>query len=67
MDEDEWFAAAQKKKQISLPRNLDGLSTEEMHEYVALLKEEMARTETRIVKQDKTKSAAEALFKKSGD
>ncbi len=44
------------------PRTLDKLSIPELHAYIAQLKEEIARAEADIVKKEKQKAAAAALF-----
>lgn len=45
------------------PRGLDKMSVPELKEYLAALKDEMARVEADIAKKEKYKSAADALFK----
>lgn len=45
------------------PRPLDLLSVPELKEYVTDLKAEIVRVEADIAKKEKSKSAAEALFK----
>ncbi len=44
-------------------RALDNMSVPELKEYVSALKDEIVRVETDIAKKEKSKSAAEALFK----
>lgn len=44
-------------------RNLDPLSVEELHNYIAELTAEIARVEEDIAKKRKHLSAAESLFK----
>ncbi|MBU6475001.1 MAG: DUF1192 domain-containing protein [Alphaproteobacteria bacterium] len=45
------------------PRPLDNLSVPELKEYILQLKEEIARAEADILKKEKHKAAADALFK----
>jgi uncharacterized small protein (DUF1192 family) len=44
-------------------RPLDNMSIPELKEYVVQLKEEIARVEADIQKKEKSKAAADALFK----
>ncbi|MBM3644684.1 MAG: DUF1192 domain-containing protein [Alphaproteobacteria bacterium] len=46
------------------PRNLDGMSVEELGEYVAVLKAEIARVEAKIGAKRNHAAAAAAFFKK---
>ncbi len=52
------------KTKRAKPRSLDKLSVPELHDYVAQLREEIARVEQEISKKDKHKNAAAAFFKK---
>ncbi|MFN3827110.1 MAG: DUF1192 domain-containing protein [Micavibrio sp.] len=45
------------------PRNLDSLSVEELHDYIADLKSEIVRVEAEIVKKKKHLDAMTSLFK----
>jgi uncharacterized small protein (DUF1192 family) len=47
------------------PRTLDNLSILDLQDYIRQLKEEIARAEANILKKEKHKSAADALFKSS--
>ncbi len=44
-------------------RNLDAMSVEELHDYIAQMKEEIVRVEAEIVKKQKHMNAASSLFK----
>lgn len=59
-DEDE----RPKKPKGLEPRVLDRLSIEELQDYIAELKAEIARTEADIAKKRAVNAAAEAFFKK---
>lgn len=61
-DEDE--IAKSKRPQV-FPRDLYGMGTEQMREYIADLQREIAKVEAQIAKQDGMKNAAEALFGKA--
>jgi uncharacterized small protein (DUF1192 family) len=52
-----------KTKKVKL-RRLDDMSVPELKDYVIFLKDEILRVETDIAKKEKSKSAADALFKK---
>lgn len=52
-----------KKKEIPTPRNLERLSVGELHDYIAWLREEIARTEADITRKEAAGSAANAFFK----
>jgi uncharacterized small protein (DUF1192 family) len=52
-----------KTKKVKL-RLLDNMSVPELKDYVVFLKDEILRVETDIAKKEKSKSAADALFKK---
>ncbi len=47
-------------------RPLDNMSVPELKDYVAQMKEEIIRAEADIAKKEKSKAAADALFKTSG-
>ncbi|MGH8431903.1 MAG: DUF1192 domain-containing protein [Solimonas sp.] len=51
----------QKKLQ---PRNLDAMNIEDLQEYVAVLKAELARVEEKIKTKQSHAAAAASLFKK---
>ncbi len=51
-------------KKKSQPRNLDPMSVEELREYVAALKAEIARVEEKIKAKQSHASAAASFFKK---
>ena len=46
-------------------RPLDNLSVPELKDYIASLKDEIARAEADLQKKEKYKSAADSLFKKT--
>lgn len=46
-------------------RSLDNLSIPELRDYIAQMHVEIARVEADIIKKEKTKAAADALFKSS--
>lgn len=48
------------------PRALDALSIPELRAYVEQMKGEITRVEAEIMKKEKHKAAADALFKSSG-
>lgn len=48
------------------PRRLDNMSIPELKEYVTALKEEIVRAEADMAKKEKSKAAADALFKSGG-
>lgn len=52
-----------KKPAAFTPRVLDGISIEELKEYIGLLQEEITRVEADIAKKQGAKSAADAFFK----
>lgn len=52
----------QKKK--PQPKNLSSLSVDELHEYIAEMKAEIARTEDEIKKKKASADAASLFFKK---
>ncbi len=60
-DEDE--IAKSKRPQV-FPRDLYGMGTEQMREYIADLQLEIKKVEAQIDKQGGMKNAAEALFGK---
>ena len=45
-------------------RNLDPMSIEELHEYIAEMQEEIERVRVEIAKKEDHRSGVEALFKK---
>lgn len=45
-------------------RNLDPMSIEELHEYIAEMQEEIERVRAEIAKKEDHRSGVEALFKK---
>lgn len=45
-------------------RNLDPMSIEELHEYIAEMQEEIERVRAEIAKKEAHRSGVEALFKK---
>jgi uncharacterized small protein (DUF1192 family) len=45
------------------PRALDNLSVPELRDYITQMKGEIARVEAEILKKEKHKAAADALFK----
>ncbi len=47
-------------------RPLDNMSVPELKDYVAQLKEEIIRAEADMAKKEKSKAAADALFKSGG-
>ena len=51
-------------KKKSQPRNLDPMSVEELREYIAVLKAEIARVEDKIKAKQSHASAAASFFKK---
>lgn len=51
-------------KKKSQPRNLDPMSVEELREYIAALKAEIARVEEKIKAKQSHASAAASFFKK---
>jgi uncharacterized small protein (DUF1192 family) len=51
-------------KKKSQPRNLDPMSVEELREYIAVLKAEIARVEEKIKAKQSHASAAASFFKK---
>ncbi len=51
-------------KKKSQPRNLDPMSVEELREYIATLKAEIARVEEKIKAKQSHASAAASFFKK---
>ena len=51
-------------KKKSQPRNLDPMSVEELREYIANLKAEIARVEEKIKAKQSHASAAALFFKK---
>ena len=48
----------------SQPRNLDPMSVEELREYIAILKAEIARVEEKVKAKQSHASAAASFFKK---
>lgn len=60
-DDDE--IAKSKRPQV-FPRDLYGMGTEQMRDYIAELQAEISKVEAQIAKQGGMKSAAEALFGK---
>jgi len=46
------------------PKNLDVMSIEALHEYIAELEAEIARTRETIAAKKKARSGADAVFKK---
>ena len=54
-----------KTKRLKL-RPLDNVSVPELKDYVVQLKEEIARAEADIAKKEKSKAAADAIFKSGG-
>ncbi len=51
-------------KKKSQPRNLDPMSVEELREYIAVLKAEIARVEEKVKAKQSHASAAASFFKK---
>jgi uncharacterized small protein (DUF1192 family) len=51
-------------KKTSQPRNLDPMSVEELREYIAVLKAEIARVEEKVKAKQSHASAAASFFKK---
>jgi len=51
-------------KKKSQPRNLEPMSVEELREYIAILKAEIARVEEKIKAKQSHASAAASFFKK---
>ena len=51
-------------KKKSQPRNLDPMSVEELREYIAILKAEIARVEEKVKAKQSHASAAASIFKK---
>ncbi|HYC64262.1 MAG TPA: DUF1192 domain-containing protein [Reyranellaceae bacterium] len=51
----------QKKPQ---PRNLDSMNVEDLKEYIAVLKAEIARVEDKLKSKQSHAAAADAFFKK---
>lgn len=51
-------------KKNSQPRNLDPMSVEELREYIAVLKAEIARVEEKVKAKQSHASAAASFFKK---
>ncbi|NDH62425.1 MAG: DUF1192 domain-containing protein [Alphaproteobacteria bacterium] len=51
-------------KKKSQPRNLDPMSVEELREYIAILKAEIARVEEKVKAKQSHASAAASFFKK---
>ena len=51
-------------KKKSQPRNLDPMSVEDLREYIAVLKAEIARVEEKIKAKQSHASAAASFFKK---
>ena len=45
-------------------RNLDPMSVEELHDYIAEMREEIERVRGEIAKKEAHKAGVEALFKK---
>ena len=58
-DDDE----AKKPKGHEVGMNLDAMSVEELTDRIALLEGEIARLKSAIAAREKTRSAADALFK----
>ncbi len=54
-----------KPRTEGLPRNLETISVEEMHRYIADLKLEIFRTEAEIARRADVRGAAEAFFKRA--
>jgi uncharacterized small protein (DUF1192 family) len=52
------------KQKKSQPRNLDSMNIEDLKEYVAVLKAELARVEEKIKAKQGHAAAAAAFFKK---
>jgi len=52
-----------KKKSVA-PKNLDELSIEALHEYIAELEDEIARVRSSIQAKEAARAGAEAFFKK---
>ena len=52
-----------KQKKVQ-PRNLDAMNIEDLKEYVAVLKAELARVEEKIKAKQSHATAAASLFKK---
>ena len=66
MDLDELFPDRKRDPLTELVKqDLDPLSVDELHERIALLKEEIARVEAHMNRAQSHRSAAEELFKKS--
>jgi uncharacterized small protein (DUF1192 family) len=61
MDEDE-FLPPQKE---TLEKNLDAMSIEELEQYIADLRAEIARAQATIEARQQVRSGADAVFKKS--
>ena len=51
-------------KKKSQPRNLDPMSVEELREYIAILKAEIARVDEKVKAKHSHASAAASFFKK---
>ena len=52
------------RREVTLPRPLAGLSIDELTDYVAQLRGEIARVEAEIERQRQIKGAADAFFKR---
>ncbi len=52
------------KKTLFTPAVFDGLSVDEIEDYIKLLEAEIARAKSDILKKSDWKTQAEALFKK---
>ncbi len=48
---------------ITLPRNLETLSIEELEHYITILKSEIERTEGEITRKKASRDAAASIFK----
>ena len=51
------------KSKRQKPRKLDYFSVPELHDYIASLEEEIARAKADIAKKEKSRAAADAIFK----
>lgn len=52
------------RHQKPLPKDLEVMSIEALHEYIEELEAEIARTRTAITKKEGGRAAAESVFKK---
>ena len=52
------------RAEITLPRNIEPLSVEELRNYIALLESEIECTRAEIVRKEEIRGGAESLFRK---